>query len=125
MMNENVDSSAQNDELCEWNGSLVDLNECTGRMEDVKIMKSSKGGMKINGGEIVIIQSQFEENNPKYEKYPSLRRNLICEAGGRVMIESLKGGDGIQNGTSLWLLPGSSSECEFIDGITKDRKSLF
>jgi hypothetical protein len=81
--------------------------------------------MKMNGGEIKITQGQFEENNPKYKKYPSFRRNMICEGGGRVKIESLKGGDGIQDGTSLWILPSSSSDCLFIDGITSERKSLF
>jgi hypothetical protein len=93
----------------------MEVEGCEGIIELLTIRKLGKGGMKIKGGEIKIIKGEFEENNPKYKEYPSFRRNVICEGGGRVKIESLKGGDGHQNGTSLWILPSSSYECEFID----------
>jgi hypothetical protein len=49
----------------------------------------------------------------------------VCKGRGEARIESLKGGDGVKDNSSLWILRSSSSECDFIEGITKDRDSLF
>jgi hypothetical protein len=95
-------------------------------MNEVFINESSKGGMSMEGGKVKIIMGEFEHNNPFIKKYPSFRRNMICEGRGQIEIESLKGGDGVFPNLSLWILPSSSSsDCLFIDGITRERKSLF
>jgi hypothetical protein len=105
----------------EWGESVVSVEESEGRMEDVKIMKSSKGGMKVKGGDITIIKGEFENNNPKFKECPSFRRNMRCEGRGKIEIESLKGGDGHQNGTSLFIL--SSDDCMFIERKAKTESS--
>jgi hypothetical protein len=111
---------SKGEEVCEWGESVVTVEESEGRIEDVKIMKSSKGGMKIKGGEITIIKGEFENNNPKFKEFPSFRRNLLCEGRGKIEIESLKGGDGHQNRTSLFIL--SSDDC-ILKGIPIQRLS--
>jgi hypothetical protein len=67
-------------------------------------------------------EATFENNSYPYTLYPLARRNIICQGGGKVTMQSLKVGDVEEKGTSLWVEP--SSECEF-GGITEDRDSLF
>jgi hypothetical protein len=47
---------------------------------------------------------------------------VLCEEEGEVKIESVKGGEGIQNGTSLWMK--NSTGC-VLKGIIEERASFF
>jgi hypothetical protein len=48
-------------------------------MESNPIKKSSKGRMNTTEREKKIVKREFEENNPKPQKYPSFRRNFKCD----------------------------------------------
>ncbi|KAH7821118.1 uncharacterized protein MONOS_13548 [Monocercomonoides exilis] len=109
------------DEVCKWNGSVVDLSMSEAVVRDTTICNSSKGGMSVSGGTIIIKDGRFENNNPSIENYPSVRRNIICSNSASLTISSLKGGDGVLPNTSLWIL---NEGCNF-EGIISERASPF
>ncbi|KAH7826564.1 uncharacterized protein MONOS_7899 [Monocercomonoides exilis] len=107
--------------LCEWNGSLVDIENSKVVMRETTIMKSKRGGLWVGGGNVKIEKGEFENNNPSIEGYGSARRNAICEGNGELNVMSLKGGDGVLPNTSLWIL---NEGCEF-EGMIEERASSF
>eukprot|EP00770_Monocercomonoides_exilis_P013178 MONOS_13123.1-p1 / transcript=MONOS_13123.1 / gene=MONOS_13123 / organism=Monocercomonoides_exilis_PA203 / gene_product=unspecified product / transcript_product=unspecified product / location=Mono_scaffold00780:25487-27469(+) / protein_length=660 / sequence_SO=supercontig / SO=protein_coding / is_pseudo=false len=109
------------DEVCKWNGSVVDLSKSEAVVRDTTICNSSKGGMSVSGGMIFIKDGRFENNNPSIEKYPSARRNIICSDSASLAISSLKGGDGVKDNSSLWIL---NEGCN-LEGIVSERASSF
>ncbi|KAH7825083.1 uncharacterized protein MONOS_17469 [Monocercomonoides exilis] len=70
-------------------------------------------------GSVTIVKGEFINNNPSMAKYPSMRRNVLCSGNGMVDVQSLKGGDGMQPSTSLWIMDGG---CELM-GIPAERAS--
>ncbi|KAH7823175.1 uncharacterized protein MONOS_6291 [Monocercomonoides exilis] len=119
------ESEAENDnafeEICEWNGSLVHSENSDLQMVEIKIENSSKGGISIKGGKTVIEMGMLANNNPFIEKYPSLRRNIICSDSASLTISSLKGGDRVMPNFSLWILNDGCS----LGGIAEERASPF
>jgi hypothetical protein len=121
MKNKQFGKNEESNHVCSWDGSLLSLSSSSGTIKESTISHSSKGGLSIDGGDVIIEKGEFEENDPSIERYLSFRRNIICSSG-RLDVKSLKGGDGIQNGSSLFIL--SSSECS-LKGITKERNLFF
>jgi hypothetical protein len=78
--------------------------------------------MSVEGGGLTIAMGMFEENNPHLALYPSFRRNILCLGGGSINVVSLKGGDGLKDNSSLWIL--SSSDCS-LSGLALERISPF
>ncbi|KAH7831826.1 uncharacterized protein MONOS_6652 [Monocercomonoides exilis] len=109
------------DEVCKWNGSIVDLSMSEAVVRDTTICNSLKGGLSVSGGSATIEMGLFESNNPLNSKYPSLCRNIICSDSGTLNVMSLKGGDGVKDNTSLWIL---NEGCNF-EGIASERASPF
>ncbi|KAH7827323.1 uncharacterized protein MONOS_15705 [Monocercomonoides exilis] len=109
------------DGICKWNGSLVHMENSNLQAKEIMIENSSKGGISIKGGKTFIEMGMLANNNPFIEKYPSLRRNIICSGGAALTISSLKGGDGVMPNSSLWIL---NDECT-LDGIAGERESSF
>ncbi|KAH7824417.1 uncharacterized protein MONOS_2308 [Monocercomonoides exilis] len=109
------------EEMCRWDGSLVDVVKSSVMMKDTTISNSPEGGITMSGGNVIIEMGLFENNNPSIEGYPSLRRNIICSDSGSLNVLSLKGGDGVLPNTSLWIL---NEGCSF-DGIISERDSSF
>ncbi|KAH7825184.1 uncharacterized protein MONOS_2003 [Monocercomonoides exilis] len=107
--------------ICWWNGSSVEFSGTTAQMKDTEITNSSKGGITMNGGNVNIEKGEFLNNNPSIEGYPSMRRNIICSDSGVLNVMSLKGGDGLKDNISLWML---NEGCSF-DGIASERVSSF
>ncbi|KAH7831206.1 uncharacterized protein MONOS_10859 [Monocercomonoides exilis] len=107
--------------LCKWNGSLVDVEKSKVEMRETTIRNGKGGGLWVSGGNVKIEKGEFENNNPLIEGYPSARRNVICEGNSELDVVSVKGGDGIEKNTSLWILDGG---CE-LGGITSERGSSF
>ncbi|KAH7827599.1 uncharacterized protein MONOS_5245 [Monocercomonoides exilis] len=91
------------EDVCEWNGSLVDLSNCSAKMMDTIISGSHHGGLSIDNANVTIEKGVFANNTAQNIKYPSARRNIICDGSGELKITGLKGGDGLQNNTSLWI----------------------
>ncbi|KAH7826237.1 uncharacterized protein MONOS_7675 [Monocercomonoides exilis] len=109
------------EEICQWNGSLVHSANSSLAMKDVTIFNASSGGLSMSSGNVKIEAGNFSNNNPSVENYPSLRRNIICSDSGTLNVMSLKGGDGLERNTSLWLL---NAGCSF-EGIISERVSSF
>ncbi|KAH7816100.1 uncharacterized protein MONOS_5132 [Monocercomonoides exilis] len=109
------------EEICKWNGSLVHSTNSTITMKYVTIMNASSGGLSVSADNVTIEKGEFMNNNPFIEKYPSLRRNIICSDSASLTISSLKGGDGVKDNSSLWIL---NDGCD-LGGIAAERSSPF
>ncbi|KAH7820717.1 uncharacterized protein MONOS_14714 [Monocercomonoides exilis] len=109
------------DGICKWNGSLVHIENSNLQSKEIMIKNSSKGGITIKGGRTFIEMGMLANNNPFIEKYPSLRRNIICSDSASITISSLKGGDGVKDNSSLWVLNDGCT----LGGIAGERESPF
>eukprot|EP00770_Monocercomonoides_exilis_P011013 MONOS_10961.1-p1 / transcript=MONOS_10961.1 / gene=MONOS_10961 / organism=Monocercomonoides_exilis_PA203 / gene_product=unspecified product / transcript_product=unspecified product / location=Mono_scaffold00522:11750-23009(-) / protein_length=3655 / sequence_SO=supercontig / SO=protein_coding / is_pseudo=false len=114
-------NSNEEEEMCRWDGSLVDIVKSSVMMKDTTLSNSPEGGITMSGGNMKIEMGLFENNKPSIEGYPSARRNIICSDSGTLNVMSLKGGDGWERNTSLWILDDG---CE-LEGITSERTSSF
>ncbi|KAH7821625.1 uncharacterized protein MONOS_7298 [Monocercomonoides exilis] len=108
-------------DIFQWNGSVVDISSSSVMMKDITICNSSKGGLTVSGGYLMIEKGELSNNNPFIEKYPSLRRNIICSDSASLTISSLIGGDGVLPNTSLWML----NEGCLLERIVSERASSF
>ncbi|KAH7814669.1 uncharacterized protein MONOS_18495 [Monocercomonoides exilis] len=70
------------EEICRWNGSVVDVAKSSAMLKDTTILNSPEGGITTSGGNVKIEKGEFLNNNPSIEGYPSLRRNIICSDSG-------------------------------------------
>ncbi|KAH7830534.1 uncharacterized protein MONOS_4288 [Monocercomonoides exilis] len=111
----------EEEEICRWSGSLVDVVKSSVLMKDTTISNSPEGGITMSGGNVIIDAGNFSNNNPTIEGYTSLRRNIICSDSGTLNVMSLKGGDGWKDNSSLWML---NDGCSF-EGIVTERDSSF
>ncbi|KAH7815391.1 uncharacterized protein MONOS_12513 [Monocercomonoides exilis] len=108
------------EEACQWNGSVLQFTNCSSEMKDTTVANSSKGGVTISGGSMKMEEGKFVGNNPSIDKYPSARKNMICEGFAELNIVSLKGGDGLERNSSMWIL---DKDCK-TTGIADERGSL-
>ncbi|KAH7816929.1 uncharacterized protein MONOS_4951 [Monocercomonoides exilis] len=106
---------------CKWNGSLVHSANSSLMMKDVIISNSLSGGFSVSAGDATIEKGEFLNNNPFIEKYPSFRRNVICSDSASLTISSLKGGDGLKDNSSLWILNDGCT----LEGLAAERPSPF
>ncbi|KAH7823833.1 uncharacterized protein MONOS_13850c2 [Monocercomonoides exilis] len=109
------------DAICKWNGSIIDLTKSSVLMKDTTICNFSKGGITVRGGYMTIEAGNFSSNNPSIDNYPSMRRNIVCSDSASLSISSMKGGDGVKDNSSLWIL---NEGCSF-EGIAFERASSF
>ncbi|KAH7822845.1 uncharacterized protein MONOS_1384 [Monocercomonoides exilis] len=108
-------------DICQWNGSLVHSTNSSLVMTYATMLNASSGGLSTSAGNLTIEKGEFENNNPFIEKYPSVRRNILCTDSASLTISSLKGGDGLKDNSSLWIL---NDRCT-LDGIAGERASPF
>ncbi|KAH7825299.1 uncharacterized protein MONOS_613 [Monocercomonoides exilis] len=108
-------------EICKWNGSLVHSTNSSLMMKDVIVSNASSGGLSVSAGSVRIEKGEFFNNDPVIEKYASVRRSIICSGSASLTISSLKGGDGVKDNSSLWIL---NDRCD-LRGIAGERSSPF
>ncbi|KAH7830579.1 uncharacterized protein MONOS_1540 [Monocercomonoides exilis] len=108
------------EEICRWNGSVADISESEGKVRYTTIWNAHDGALSVSGGEVTIEKGELLNNNPSITKYPSVRRNIICSGSGTLDVKSLKGGDGIKDGSSLWILNDGCA----MSGIGSERESV-
>ncbi|KAH7826556.1 uncharacterized protein MONOS_7906 [Monocercomonoides exilis] len=106
-------------DVCKWNGSVAEAKESTAEIKDTSFVNSFDGSLSICGGSVTVEKGEFMNNNPSIEKYPSIRRNILCSDSGVLNVMSLKGGDGWERNTSLWIL---DEGCE-LSGMIEERAS--
>ncbi|KAH7821308.1 uncharacterized protein MONOS_9370 [Monocercomonoides exilis] len=116
----NHETNEKFEEICKWSGSLVDAVNSSVALKDTTIENSSTGGMTISGGNVLVEKGEFINNSPSIEKYPSVRRNIICSDSGELNVISYKNGDGLMNDTSFWIL---NEGCQ-LKGIISDVSSV-
>ncbi|KAH7815185.1 uncharacterized protein MONOS_8755 [Monocercomonoides exilis] len=109
------------EELCKWNGSVVDFGNTSAHVRYTTIGNASSGGMTIYGGNTTIQKGEFTGNGASITEYRSARRNIACSGNGTLNVVSLKGGDGVKDNTSLWILDGGCA----LSGIAGERESPF
>ncbi|KAH7815470.1 uncharacterized protein MONOS_9758 [Monocercomonoides exilis] len=107
--------------LCKWNGSLVGVEKSKVEMKETTIRNSKGGGLWVSGGSVRIENGKFENCNPSIEGYPSARRFVICAGNCELNVASVKGGDGLKDNSSLWIL---DEGCR-LGGIAAERASPF
>ncbi|KAH7824024.1 uncharacterized protein MONOS_9270 [Monocercomonoides exilis] len=115
------EKNGADEDVCKWTGSLIDVCEGLLEMKDTSITNSSKGGLSISGGSAVIESCLFENNSKRIERYKSARRNVFCTGSGTLNVVDLKGGDGWERNTSLWIL---NEGCKLL-GMAAERSSEF
>ncbi|KAH7827216.1 uncharacterized protein MONOS_13237 [Monocercomonoides exilis] len=108
-------------DICQWNGSVVDMDKSSAMIKDTTIANASNGGLTANECNVTMLKGEMLNNNPKIEKYPSVRRNIICFGSAALNIGSLKGGDGARDNSSLWIL---NNGCK-LEGLAAGRQSSF
>ncbi|KAH7830795.1 uncharacterized protein MONOS_3582 [Monocercomonoides exilis] len=113
--------NSKEEHICKWASSVVSFVNSTATLKDITIANSSMGGMSVFGGSMTIEKSEFINNNPKIGNYKSVRRNIICAGSGLLNMTSVKGGDGVKDGSSLWVL----NEGCTLGGIAEERESVF
>ncbi|KAH7829936.1 uncharacterized protein MONOS_5990 [Monocercomonoides exilis] len=107
------------EEICKWNSSMVDFEKSEVEMKVTSMRNSKKGGLSVSGGKVVIEKGEFANNNPSIGKYPSARRNILCSDSAQLNIMSLKGGDGVKDDSSMWILNDGCT----LKGIVEERAS--
>ncbi|KAH7822201.1 uncharacterized protein MONOS_8202 [Monocercomonoides exilis] len=120
-LGEDKESVKEQNALCGWNGSIVDVKSSNLTLKETTIRNSKNGGLSVSGGCVESEKGEFVNNNPSIEGYPSLRRNIICSGSGTLNVKRLKGGDGVLPNASLWML---NDGCSF-EGIAGERASPF
>ncbi|KAH7823050.1 uncharacterized protein MONOS_1339 [Monocercomonoides exilis] len=106
--------------VCRWNESAVEVRKSAGVVMETRIANCGEGGMSASGGSVKIAKSELEGNGEGVAKYPSARRNMWCREGGRVEVVSLRGGDGMEKGSSMWMV---NEGCD-VGGILAARESV-
>ncbi|KAH7831947.1 uncharacterized protein MONOS_5967 [Monocercomonoides exilis] len=107
--------------ICHWNSSAVELANCSAKITDTAFTNWAIGALSTIGGVVNVEKGEFLGNDPLFSKYSSTRRNILCEKEGKLNIEGLKGGDGMERNASLWIL---NDGCE-LSGIVLERASEF
>ncbi|KAH7819348.1 uncharacterized protein MONOS_12015 [Monocercomonoides exilis] len=119
-MNEKEEKEGR-ERICKWNVSMVGIERSRIVMEDTRIRECGKGGLSVLAGYLTVEKGEFENNNPFIEKYPSMRRNILCSDSGILIVSNLKGGDGLMPNSSLWILNDGCT----LRGIAGERPSPF
>ncbi|KAH7815086.1 uncharacterized protein MONOS_14032 [Monocercomonoides exilis] len=117
----NENESVLFDDVCVWNGSMLHLINCSAIVMDASFSTCDAGGLSVNGGCVSLQAVNFTDIRKQINKYPSSRRNIICTNSGLLDVVSLKGGDGLKDNTSLWIL---SDGCA-LSGLAAERPSPF
>ncbi|KAK2961060.1 hypothetical protein BLNAU_3828 [Blattamonas nauphoetae] len=82
------------EEMCDWMSGILQLDNCTTTISDMKLNHLSFGTVNMRNGSLEVVTSSFHANSPHLSSFPSLRRNIHCSDGGHIEIGSLTGGDG-------------------------------
>ncbi|KAH7823289.1 uncharacterized protein MONOS_785 [Monocercomonoides exilis] len=114
----NKNADLKGDQLCKWNTSFLHFSKSVVNIRDTTISDTS-GALSVFGGSVTLEKSEFYNNAPFIDGYTGIKRNILCSNMGTVNIDSLKGGDGVKDNSSLWIL---SDNCT-LEGIIKERSS--
>ncbi|KAK2953470.1 hypothetical protein BLNAU_11605 [Blattamonas nauphoetae] len=100
---------SNSDDLCLWESGLLSFENCSVDIHSSEFSHLRRGALFVSGGSLTIHTSSFEDNSAQNSDFPSAHRNIRCENGSNVSIQSLSGGDGFKDGSSPWI--SASSDC--------------
>ncbi|KAH7831520.1 uncharacterized protein MONOS_15264 [Monocercomonoides exilis] len=103
-VNKNNEIGWQIDGICKWNSSSVNFIESTVYVNETSFENFSQGAISLSNSTVTIEMGMFQNNNPFVSGYPSLRRNILCSDGSTLNVKSVKGGDGMKDNASFWML---------------------
>ncbi|KAK2944715.1 hypothetical protein BLNAU_20351 [Blattamonas nauphoetae] len=93
----NIPVSVSNSaDICEWTSGIIQLDNCSSKIDWTKFHELPQGALNMKGGTITIDSSVFRDNTPNFSSFPSVRRNILCSGEGEVNIGTLSSGDGTQ-----------------------------
>ncbi|KAK2950987.1 hypothetical protein BLNAU_14065 [Blattamonas nauphoetae] len=119
--NENDDDDADSSVCC-WETGIIQLDNCSTRIEFTQFSNLQQGGINMKGGNLSIQTSAFSGNTPNPDLASAARRNVRCSDEGSVDIKTLSGGDGTKDHPSPWI---SSENCVLSGGDSKPQSPLF
>eukprot|EP00770_Monocercomonoides_exilis_P001166 MONOS_1158.1-p1 / transcript=MONOS_1158.1 / gene=MONOS_1158 / organism=Monocercomonoides_exilis_PA203 / gene_product=unspecified product / transcript_product=unspecified product / location=Mono_scaffold00019:212890-214638(-) / protein_length=583 / sequence_SO=supercontig / SO=protein_coding / is_pseudo=false len=100
----NSDSWIYTTFTCGWNGSIINLYDVNGNMENTSISHASFGALAVSNCEISFRNMLFISNKPmEYPVETSAERNAIC-TDSNIFLRTM----------SEWMLPENESESESI-----------
>ncbi|KAK2941340.1 hypothetical protein BLNAU_23746 [Blattamonas nauphoetae] len=120
-LNENDDDDADSSVCC-WETGIMQLDNCSTRIDNTKFSNLQQGGINMKGGNLSIQTSAFSGNTPNPDLASTARRNIRCSEAGSVDIKTLNGGDGTKDHPSLWI---STENCVLSGGDSKPQSPLF
>ncbi|KAH7819309.1 uncharacterized protein MONOS_14879 [Monocercomonoides exilis] len=115
-------NNASSEDVCFWNGSLISLVDCIASFQRLTFANAAKGAITISGGNTTFAMVIFRNNNPFIDKYPSARRNVLCENSGILNLVNVSDDDSPGSHPSWWML---NEGCEVSGAIVAEQASLF
>lgn len=97
------------------------LTSCNALISRSSFTNSPIGALRISNSNVTAQEIDFSGNNPQSQQYPSYRRNVVCDGLSSLDVVSLRGGDGVNEGDSLWIL---NKGCT-LKGVAASRPSSF
>ncbi|KAH7820489.1 uncharacterized protein MONOS_336 [Monocercomonoides exilis] len=125
---ESLDEAAV-DGVCVWksDASLVRLQSASSaKFESVSFVSSISGGISVvEKSSAQLVNVKFLNNNPKQQKYPSLRHNIICQGTNsdtKIVIDSLQAGSDGTGDSDFWMV---NDGCDITGEGLPQKDSLF
>ncbi|KAK2942691.1 hypothetical protein BLNAU_22388 [Blattamonas nauphoetae] len=120
-LNEDDDDDADSSVCC-WETGIMQLDNCSTRVDFTKFSSLQQGGINMKGGNLSIQTSAFSGNTPNPDLASAARRNVRCSEEGSVDIKTLSGGDGLTENSSPWI---SIENCSLSGAASKPLSPLF
>ncbi|KAK2949521.1 hypothetical protein BLNAU_15503 [Blattamonas nauphoetae] len=117
------DEGTNSDDVCLWESGLLSFENCSIDIHSSEFSHLRDGALFVSGGSVSISTSAFQDNSVKNSDFPSAHRNIRCENGSRVTIESLNGGDGSKDFPSAWI--SASSDCVVSGSVINPNSPFF
>ncbi|KAK2949983.1 hypothetical protein BLNAU_15126 [Blattamonas nauphoetae] len=92
--------SSSDEMICGWNTGFLHFVDSNANLSSVTLKGLGSGGIVQIGGELTITKGEFSDNGPTNPVFTSARRNIHCEGGGKLTIDSLAKGDGTEEDPS-------------------------
>ena len=95
--------------LCAWDNGVIVLCKNERYEISVCVLNGTKnGGIQMKGDELHLNNCTFDGTADVNESYESVRHNLLCEEGGKIIMNGYNGEE-IKKNTSLWIIIGDCS----------------
>ncbi|KAH7825272.1 uncharacterized protein MONOS_5934 [Monocercomonoides exilis] len=120
----NISASTDATAVCSWTSSFLHLGNCKSTIEYSSFKNSPDGALSVTGGHVTIHMASFENNSPRLRFYPSARRNIHCDGGSTIKIESVEPDDELERSDNMFMDNGNDErECVLSGPVFNNRMS--